>query len=119
MPDHPLVNETIDDCLHEAMDVDGLAACSTGIERRRRSARSPSRPSAPSPFAHEILNANPYAFLDDAPLEERRARAVSLRRTMPELAGGLGALDAGGDRRGARARPGRTCATPTSCTTCC
>src|SRR6185369_6617389 len=48
---------------------------------------------APSVMAHEILNANPYAFLDDAPLEERRARAVALRRTDPELAAGLGALD--------------------------
>ena len=44
-------------------------------------------------MSHEILNANPYAFLDDAPLEERRARAVSLRRTDPDLAGGIGALD--------------------------
>ncbi len=49
---------------------------------------------APSLMAHEILNANPYAFLDDAPLEERRARAVALRRTDPELAAGMGALDA-------------------------
>src|SRR5262249_23477604 len=48
---------------------------------------------APSPISHEILNANPYAFLDDAPLEERRARAVSLRRLDPDLAGGVGALD--------------------------
>ena len=48
---------------------------------------------APSPMSHEILNANPYAFLDDAPLEERRARAVSLRRLDPDLAGGIGALD--------------------------
>src|SRR6185369_5535278 len=48
---------------------------------------------APSVMAHEILNANPYAFLDDAPLEERRARAVALRRTDPELAAGMGALD--------------------------
>src|SRR6476660_3938241 len=47
-----------------------------------------------SPFSHEILNANPYAYLDDAPLEERRARAVQLRRTLPDLADGMGALDA-------------------------
>ena len=48
----------------------------------------------PSAFCHEILNANPYAYLDDAPLEERRARAVEMRRTLPpELAGGMGALD--------------------------
>src|SRR5205807_2124247 len=48
---------------------------------------------APSPMSHEILNANPYAFLDDAPLEERRARAVSLRRVDWDVAGGIGALD--------------------------
>src|ERR1700683_4259383 len=48
----------------------------------------------PSPFSHEVLNAKPYAFLDDAPLEERRARAVSLRRTLPEHQRDLGALDA-------------------------
>ena len=59
----------------------------------------------PSPLAHEILNANPYAFLDDAPLEERRTRAVhAAPRPAVELADELGALDAGGDRRGARAR---------------
>src|SRR5262249_59337077 len=50
---------------------------------------------APSPMTHEILNSNPYTFLDDAPLEERRARAVSLRQTDPGLAAGLGALDPG------------------------
>ncbi len=60
----------------------------------------------PSPFSHEVLNAKPYAFLDDAPLEERRARAVSLRRTLPEHQRDLGALDAGGDR--ARRRRGAT-----------
>src|SRR5262249_3891504 len=38
----------------------------------------------PSQFSHEILNANPYAYLDDAPLEERRARAVEMRRILPE-----------------------------------
>src|SRR6202044_3711137 len=48
----------------------------------------------PSPFCHEILNANPYAYLDDAPLEERRARAVQMRRTLPtDFAEGAGALD--------------------------
>src|SRR5213078_2458676 len=49
---------------------------------------------APSVLSHEILHSNPYTYLDDAPLEERRARAVALRRTDPDLAGGLGALDA-------------------------
>ncbi len=91
-PDHPLVNETIDNCLHEAMDVDGLRALIELIERGEVRTLAIDTP-APSPMSHEILNANPYAFLDDAPLEERRARAVSLRRLDPDLAGGVGALD--------------------------
>ena len=92
LPDHPLVKETIANCLHEAMDVDGLRAVVEAIEQGR--VRTPViDTAAPSPMSHEILNANPYAFLDDAPLEERRARAVSLRRVDPDLAGGIGALD--------------------------
>ena len=59
-----------------------------------RSGRGQSTPAEPSPFCHEILNANPYAFLDDAPLEERRARAVQLRRTLGTDVGEIGALDA-------------------------
>jgi ATP-dependent Lhr-like helicase len=81
IPDHPLVNETIDNCLHEAMDIRGLRGLLAGIEAA--TVRSvPIDTAEASPFSHEILNANPYAFLDDAPLEERRARAVSLRRTL-------------------------------------
>ena len=91
-PDHPLVNETIANCLHEAMDLDGLRALLTTIEQGGIRTLAIDTP-LPSPMTHEILNANPYAFLDDAPLEERRARAVSLRRTDPDLAGGIGALD--------------------------
>ena len=91
-PDHPLVNETIDNCLHEAMDVDALRALIEAIERGDVHTLAIDT-AAPSPMSHEILNANPYAFLDDAPLEERRARAVSLRRLDPDLAGGVGALD--------------------------
>ncbi|TMI77621.1 MAG: DEAD/DEAH box helicase, partial [Bacillati bacterium ANGP1] len=91
-PDHPLVNETIRNCLHEAMDAEGLRAVLEAIERGEIRTAAVETP-APSPMSHEILNANPYAFLDDAPLEERRARAVSLRRTAPELAGDLGRLD--------------------------
>ena len=73
----------------------------------------------PSPFSHEILNANPYAFLDDAPLEERRARAVQMRRVLPEsVLAEVGALDPAAIAEVQR-RPGRTCATPTSCTTRC
>jgi ATP-dependent Lhr-like helicase len=91
-PDHPLVNETIANCLHEAMDLDGLGRIVAALEEGRLEFHSVETP-APSAMSQEILNANPYAFLDDAPLEERRARAVALRRTDPELAKGLGALD--------------------------
>jgi ATP-dependent Lhr-like helicase len=91
-PDHPLVRETIDNCLHEAMDTEGLTevldAIASGAVRTHAIDTA-----APSPMSHEILNSNPYTYLDDAPLEERRARAVSLRRTDPDLAAGLGALD--------------------------
>ena len=93
IPDHPLVNETILNCLHEAMDVEGLRVLLERMDEGslRMVAVDTQKP---SPFSHEILNANPYAYLDDAPLEERRARAVQLRRTLPsEDAGSIGALD--------------------------
>ncbi|MGH7886412.1 MAG: DEAD/DEAH box helicase, partial [Candidatus Binatia bacterium] len=93
LPDHPLVNETIGDCLHEAMDVDGLTDILMRIDNGSLETLAIDTP-APSPMAHEILNANPYAFLDDAPLEERRARAVSLRRVDPWLGREFGQLDA-------------------------
>ena len=93
IPDHPLVNQTIHDALHEAMDVDGLVALLERIERREVAVHARDLPE-PSPFAHEILNAKPYAFLDDAPLEERRTRAVSGRRWLdPASAADLGRLD--------------------------
>ncbi len=93
IPDHPLVQETLRDCLTDAMDLDGLIDVLRRIEAEAIKCVAIDTPS-PSPFSHEILNANPYAFLDDAPLEERRARAVALRRTLPvELAGEVGALD--------------------------
>jgi ATP-dependent Lhr-like helicase len=91
-PDHPLVNETLDDCFTEAMDVAGLRTLIGGLERDELRTVAVETP-VPSPMSHEILNANPYAFLDDAPLEERRARAVSLRRVDVDLAKGVGALD--------------------------
>ena len=92
VPDHPLVKETIRDCLHEAMDIDGLRALLDGIEQG--TVKTVSIDTAePSPFSHEILNANPYAYLDDAPLEERRARAVQMRRTLGPDASDMGALD--------------------------
>jgi ATP-dependent Lhr-like helicase len=94
IPDHPLVQETLRDCLTEAMDIEGLTQVLQRIESGAIRCIAVDTPS-PSPFSHEILNANPYAFLDDAPLEERRARAVELRRTLPaDLAGEVGALDA-------------------------
>jgi ATP-dependent Lhr-like helicase len=93
IPDHPLVNETILNCLHEAMDIDGLIHLLERMEEGSLRTVAVDTPE-PSPFSHEILNANPYAYLDDAPLEERRARAVQLRRTLPsEDAGSIGALD--------------------------
>lgn len=82
IPNHPLVEETIRDCLHEAMDLDGLVALLTNIKDGSVQCHTIESPT-PSPLSHEILNANPYAFLDDAPLEERRARAVNLRRILP------------------------------------
>ncbi len=93
IPDHPLVRETIRNCLHEAMDLTGLIAVLDGIREGRIRTSAVDTPEA-TPFSHEILNANPYAFLDDAPLEERRARAVELRRTVrTDFVEGAGALD--------------------------
>ena len=94
IPDHPLVGQAIADCLHEAMDIGQLedlqAAIAGGtMELVARDLREP------SPFAEEIINARPYAFLDDAPLEERRTQAIRNRRwTTPEEAREFGALDA-------------------------
>jgi ATP-dependent Lhr-like helicase len=91
-PDHPLVFETVRDCLTEAMDLEGLKGVLTAIEQGKIEvlARDTVQPSV---FSHQILNALPYAFLDDAPLEERRARAVSLRRALPDDARDLASLD--------------------------
>ncbi len=93
IPDHPLVNETIENCLHEAMDLSGLEALLRRLEAGELRAVTLDTPE-PSVLGHEILNANPYAYLDDAPIEERRARAVQLRRTLPpDAADGAGILD--------------------------
>ena len=95
IPDHPLVSQTVRDCLEEAMDFGGLRAVLGRIHRGELRLVARDTPE-PSVFAHEILNAKPYAFLDDAPLEERRSHAVQSRRTTdPATAGDLGALDAG------------------------
>jgi ATP-dependent Lhr-like helicase len=93
IPDHPLVRETIGDCLHEAMDLDALRRIVAGIESGEIRTLAADT-GGPSVFCHEILNANPFAYLDDAPLEERRARAVQLRSTMPaDFSETMGALD--------------------------
>ncbi len=93
IPDHPLVNQTVRDCLEEAMDFAGLQAVLARIHRGELRLVARDTPE-PSVFAHEILNARPYAFLDDAPLEERRAHAVQSRRASdPGSADDLGALD--------------------------
>jgi len=81
------------DALTEAMDIEGLKRVIAEISNGAIECRAVDT-AAPSVFSHEILNANPYAFLDDAPLEERRARAVELRRTLPEsLVREVGRLD--------------------------
>ncbi len=93
IPDHPLVKETIDNCLHEAMDLNGLQEVLEAVEQGRIRTLAIDTAQA-SQFSHEIVNANPYAFLDDAPLEERRTRAVQLRQTLgTDVTGGEGVLD--------------------------
>ena len=90
IPDHPLVAQAVRDCLEEAMDFEGLRDVLTQIHAGalRLVARDTPEPSV---LAYEILDARPYAFLDDAPLEERRSHAVQRRRGAP--ADDLGALD--------------------------
>jgi ATP-dependent Lhr-like helicase len=83
IPDHPLIREVMKDVLAEAMDLEGLKDVLRGIESGKIRCLAVDTP-VPSQFSHEILNANPYAYLDDAPLEERRARAVEMRRVLPE-----------------------------------
>ncbi len=93
IPDHPLVKEVMKDVLTEAMDLDGLCTVLRGIESGTIRTVAVDTP-VPSQFSHEILNANPYAYLDDAPLEERRARAVEMRRILPpSVLEGVGKLD--------------------------
>ncbi len=94
VPDHPLVNQTLNDCLHEAMDIEGLITLLVALERGEKQFVVRDLPH-PSPLALEILNARPYGFLDDAPLEERRTQAVLSRRWLdPAEAEEFGKLDA-------------------------
>jgi len=94
LPDHPLVRQTMDDCLYEAHDIEALRAVLDRIQRGEitlyaRDTREP------SPFSYELLNSNPYAFLDGGEVAERRARAVATRRSLSiESVQDLGRLDA-------------------------
>jgi len=92
IPDHVLVRQTLLDCLHEAMDIEGLVSMLRAMEAGATRVHFVDS-STPSVLAHEILNGKPYTFLDDAPLEERRTRAVQLRRGLPVHAEALGRLD--------------------------
>jgi ATP-dependent helicase Lhr and Lhr-like helicase len=93
VPDHPLTDQTISDCLHEAMDIDGLERLLARLEAGDIRVVDCDL-SQPSPLALEVLSARPYAFLDDAPLEERRTQAVMARRWRdPQSASELGRLD--------------------------
>ena len=91
LPDHPLVNQTVRDCLEEAMDLTGLQEVLARIHRGEVTCVSRDTPE-PSVFCNDIINARPYAYLDDAPLEERRTRAVQTRRA-GATAHDVGALD--------------------------
>ena len=115
IPDHPLVRQTIDDCLNEAMDIAGLERLLRRLEAGEIHvvARDLTQP---SPLALEVLSARPYAFLDDAPLEERRTQAVMagvgwIRKPPPISAGSIPRRS-----RACAPKPGRMRRTPTSCT---
>ena len=93
VPDHPLVNQAVNDSLHEAMDIEGLERLLARIESGAVRVVSCDL-TEPSPLALEVLSARPYAYLDDAPLEERRTQAVMARRWQdPQSASDLGRLD--------------------------
>jgi ATP-dependent Lhr-like helicase len=99
LPEHPLVGQALRDCLEQAMDLPRLVGYLQRIFAGELNCVARDTPE-PSVFCHEILNSAVYTFLDDAPLEERRTRAVYTRRaTEPRSADDLGALDAGAIER--------------------
>ena len=113
VPDHPLVNQAIADCLHEAMDIDGLERLIARLEQGEVRVVACDL-TQPSQLALEALSAKPYAYLDDAPLEERRTQAVMARRWQdPQSASELGRLDPQAIEESAR-RPGPIRLTPRS-----
>src|SRR6202008_1706333 len=93
IPDHPLIRQTVIDCLVDAMDIDGLTRILTRLEAGEIYVVTRDL-TEPSPLALEVLSARPYAYLDDAPLEERRTQAVMSRRWLArEAAADIGRLD--------------------------
>jgi ATP-dependent helicase Lhr and Lhr-like helicase len=92
LPDHVIVRQVLDDCLHEAMDSDGLQQLVASLHSGEIKSHFVDSVE-PSVLSHEIVNSEPYTFLDDAPLEERRARQVQLRRGLPVEARDLSRLD--------------------------
>ena len=93
VPDHPLVRQTVSDCLEEAMDIQGFERLLRGLVSGEIKVEARDL-TEPSPLALEVLSARPYAYLDDAPLEERRTQAVMSRRWMdPDSAADIGKLD--------------------------
>ena len=92
VPDHPLVEQTLVDCLHETMDIDGLEQVIRRLENNDIQLITCDLPT-PSPLSEEIINAKPYAFLDDAPAEERRTLAIRQRPLDPQSASDIGRLD--------------------------
>jgi ATP-dependent Lhr-like helicase len=92
IPDHVLVRQTVDDTLHEALDIDGLESLLRRMEAGEVAVRSVDTTEA-SVLAHEILTARPYAFLDDEEFQNRRTNAVRLRRGLAVDLTSIGALD--------------------------
>ena len=84
VPDHVLARQTVDDCLHEGLSVEGLVDVWSRVESGAIAVHTVES-SEPSPFSHAILSGRPFTYLDDAPLEERRTRALSLRRGLGQL----------------------------------
>lgn len=93
IPEHPLVAQTLRDCLHDTMDVEGFLTLLQRIESGEIGIVCRDLP-APSPLSNAILSARPYAFLDDGEAEERRTRAVATQRLADiDLASNPGHLD--------------------------
>ena len=99
IPEHPLVEQTLSDCLNDTMDINALEQLLEKLHSGEIKLVCCNL-TTPSPLAQEVINANPYAFLDDAPAEERRTLAIQQRRYIdPASAAELGTLDPAAIRR--------------------